>query len=643
MYFYPVEMQAHIRKILTDYWGYSRFRPMQEEIILSVLNGKDTLALLPTGGGKSLTFQLPALAREGMAIVVTPLIALMKDQVENARRKGIKAYMVHSGMSAAEIDNVLNNCIFDKDIKLLYVSPERLGTSLFRSRLKRFQVNLLAIDEAHCISQWGYDFRPSYLKIAEIREFIPDVPVLAVTATATPEVTQDIMSQLLFRKKNVFQQSFFRENLHYCVINAEDKYTKALHLLKSIPGTAVIYVRNRRRTVEIAQMLQREGMSALYYHAGLPAADREKRQEAWIRDKFRIMVATNAFGMGIDKPDVRLVIHLDIPDSLEAYFQEAGRGGRDLKESWAYLVFHESDIAELRRNLQNSFPPMGQIAEIYNTLGNYFELSVGYGEGQSFEFDFDAFVKKSGLNPILVFNALNFLEKEDYIVLSDSYANPSRVKFTVDKMALYKFQIENPAIDPFVQLLLRSFTGLFTEYGRIDENLLASRMRTDRETVVKGLKFLMSYEILDYIPASENPRITFVKDRLSSRDITFQPETYQKRKEMAEFRVNASIDFALEKSKCRSKYLLEYFGEQSTMRCGYCDVCLTRNNVDLSKLEMNEIIDRIKPELKKRPMNEEDITSLFPLAMLPKVSKAVHWLLDNGKIRRNADDNLEWK
>lgn len=636
-------MQSHIRKILAEYWGYPRFRPMQEEVILSVLKGNDTLALLPTGGGKSLTFQIPAIAREGLAIVVTPLIALMKDQVENARKKGIKAYMIHSGMSAGEIDNVLNNCIFDKEAKLLYVSPERLGTSLFRARLKRFNINLLAVDESHCISQWGYDFRPSYLKIAEIRELIPGVPVLAVTATATPEVTKDIMKQLLFRKENVFQQSFFRENLHYSVIHAEDKYAKALHLLKSNPGTAIIYVRNRRRTVEIAQMLQREGLPALFYHAGLSTPERDKRQEAWIKDKYRIMVATNAFGMGIDKPDVRLVIHLDIPDSLEAYFQEAGRGGRDLKESWAYLIYHESDIEDLHRNLQNSFPPVAQIAEIYNALGNFFEISTGYGEGQGFDFDFDAFVKKSGLNPILVFNALNFLEKEGYIVLSDSFSNPSRIKFTVDKMTLYKFQIENPAIDPFVQLLLRSFTGLFTEYGRIDENLLAARMRTDRQTVVKGLNFLMAYEILDYIPASDNPRITFEKDRLATRDITFQPEVYQKRKEMAEYRVNKAIDFVIEKSKCRSQYLLEYFGEHSATRCGHCDVCLSRNKVELSKLEMNEIVDRIKPEMKKKPMNEEDIVSMFPLVMHPKVNKAIKWLLDNGKIRRNADDCLEWK
>ncbi len=628
------------QKILTKYWGYSNFRPLQHDIIKSVGEGADTLALMPTGGGKSITFQVPAMAKEGLCVVVTPLIALMKDQVENLVERKIKAVAIYSGMTKHEIDVTLENCVHDPNMKFLYCSPERLGTELFRTRVKQMKVNLIAVDESHCISQWGYDFRPSYLKIAELRDLLPDVPILAVTATATPEVVEDIQDKLKFRARNVFRKSFERKNLVYLVREVEDKQKYLLKIIAAIKGTGVVYVRNRVHTKEIAQFLNQNKISAGFYHAGLTTAERNIRQENWKKGKTRIMVATNAFGMGIDKADVRFVIHMDLPDNLEAYFQEAGRGGRDEKQAFAVLLYHKSDKLKLERRIESSFPAIEDIRRVYEALGNFFQLPVGAGKGMSFDFNLSDFVKAYRFDIMLVYNSLSLLQHSGFLELSEEVDNPSRIMFMVQRDDLYKYQVVNAAEDKFIKLLLRSYTGLFSAYRSIDENDLARKAGVKSDVVTGFLIKLGRDKIINYIPRKKVPQIYYSEERLDLKSIIFTAEKYKLKKEQYTKRIQAVIEYATH-HKCRSQQLLNYFGDTKAVRCGVCDVCTKRNELDMSKYEFDLVLDEIKKHLHESPAKLEELVDSIQKKS-DKTIKVIQWLLDNGKIIKDEDYLLHW-
>jgi ATP-dependent DNA helicase RecQ len=631
----------NIHQILQKYWGYSSFRPLQEEIIESVLEGKDTLALLPTGGGKSITFQVPALAREGLCLVISPLIALMKDQVDNLNKRGIKAAAIYSGMHQDEIDIVLNKCRFG-DFKLLYLSPERLNTTKFRDALRRLKINLIAVDEAHCISQWGYDFRPPYLKIAEIRQFIPGVPILALTATAVPAVIDDIQKNLLFSKKNLFSKSFERKNLTYFVFKEEDKIRRMVKIIRKVKGCGIVYVRNRRHTKEIAEILNKQGIRSTFYHAGLDPRDREKRQNLWMKEEKNVMVSTNAFGMGIDKPNVRFVIHYDLPDSLEAYFQEAGRAGRDEKQSFAILLYETADIIDSRHNLEVTYPEIQKIRDIYNALGNYFRIPVGSGRETSVTFDISGFSEQYNFQSVIVYNALKLLEKEGFVVLSEGLHSPSKLFMKSDKESLYRFQVENPLLDPFIKAILRSYTGIFTEFSVINENELAKRTNLAANKVVELLKRLEKMQLLDYVPATDKPSITFSEDRVDARDVFLAKENYKDRISDAEKRLEAVIHFAESSHRCRSQSLLTYFGESDAKRCGKCDVCIERNKIELNELEFDTILNSIKPVLKETPCSIEQLVEAASSIQEDKVLRALQWFVDNDKIGIDKEKKYFW-
>ncbi len=631
------------KQILAKYWGYDAFRPLQEEIIVSVLQGHDTLALLPTGGGKSLCFQVPALAREGICIVVSPLIALMKDQVANLVKRNIKAVAIFSGLSASEIDVAIDNCIYG-NVKFLYLSPERLTTDIIRLRIPKMKVNLLAIDEAHCISQWGYDFRPPYLKIAEIRELLPDTPVMALTATATREVMTDICNRLEFKKEKVFIKSFERKNLTYAVLKEENKLERLLKICSKLAGTGIVYVRNRRKTKEIAQYLQNNRIKADFYHAGLDPATRDKKQLNWTRETCRVIVSTNAFGMGIDKPNVRFVVHMDLPDSPEAYFQEAGRAGRDEKKAYAVLLYNNSDIIDLDKFFENSYPPLDFIKKVYNALGNYYQIATGSGKDKRYNFVLTDFCSHYNLERITTFNALKILEKEGYILLSEAMANPSKLLVMLNKEELYRFMVGNPSYDSLLKTILRSYTGLFTEFTRIDEKEIASRFNTGEEEVVNKLKKLHQLRVLHYEPQNAKPRVTFVSGRQDASGISLSPENYSERKSFAGQRVRAMKHYVTAENKCRSSILLEYFGEKDTERCGKCDICLERNKLDLSKLEFDQVVELIKPVLTKKEMSIKALVDSLKTNIPEKrIIKVIQWLIDNNKIRLNPEDEtLKW-
>jgi len=630
-----------LHQILLKYWGFSSFRPLQEDIIQSVLEGKDTLALLPTGGGKSLCYQIPALAREGLCLVISPLIALMKDQVNNLKKRGIKAIAIHSGMHPDEIDIALDNCKFG-EVKLLYISPERLSTSKMRESLRQIRVNLLAVDEAHCISQWGYDFRPPYLRIAEIRQFIPNVPVLALTATATPEVIKDVQKKLEFKGENVFQKSFERKNLTYLVIKEEDKLKRLLKIVAKVKGSGIVYIRNRRQTKEVAEFLCKNKIKATHYHAGLDQKTRDQRQSDWINEETRVIVATNAFGMGIDKPNVRFVIHLDLPDSIETYFQEAGRAGRDEKQAYAVLLFENADIIDSRHNLSISFPEPNIIKNVYQALGNYYQLPVGGGKDLQFEFDLFSFSETNNFNSVIAFNALKFLEKEGYLILTEALYNPSRIFIKADKESLYRFQVANEFYDHFIKILLRSYSGIFTEFVRISETELAQRTKLSQEEVRVHLSRLEKLQILDYIPQTEKPLLIFVQERLNNKDIRISQEHYNDRLKEAEKRLEAIVNYAENTHKCRLKSLLEYFGEYDTKRCGKCDVCLERNKISLNEIEFDTIVSRIRPLLKSKNCTIEELIHSGEPISEDKVIRAIQWLVDNEKVKIEDDRSYRW-
>jgi len=626
------------KQVLTRYWGYTSFRPLQEDIIKSIAEGKDTLALMPTGGGKSITYQVPAIVADGICIVVTPLIALMKDQVNRLNTLDIRSMAIHSGMSHEEIDIALDNCIYG-DYKFLYISPERISTKLFQTRLPRLNVNLVAVDEAHCISQWGYDFRPSYLKIATLRDLITEkVPFLALTASATPAVTEDIIEKLLFRQKNILRTSFERKNITYMVKNAEDKGSWLISTLKKVKGSGIIYVRSRKRSKEIAELLVSNGISADFYHAGLPQEMRDRKQVSWTNGNSGVIVATNAFGMGIDKAEVRFVIHWEMPDSIEEYFQESGRAGRDGKQAFAILLFSSSDKKHLEDSLRRKFPPVEKIKDVYEALCNFLRVPEGSGKDNVFDFNMQEFVSKFRLPVIETFNSLSFLQREGYVEFTEEINNPSRVHFVVGRDDLYKFQVANESFDGFIKLLLRSYTGMFSGFVAISEESLAKRSGLSRDTVYKFLVKLSSLNIIRYIPGKKTALVIFTEERLERKALMISPDNYLEVREKHYFRVNKMIDYADQNTRCRSKLLLDYFGEESD-RCGICDVCQKRNELDLSKYEFDLILGEIKEILTETKC---DARVLVGKINLPegKVIKVLRWLLDHNKIIRDDKSRL---
>jgi ATP-dependent DNA helicase RecQ len=631
-----------INEILKTYWGHDRFRPLQEEIIRSVLSNNDTLALLPTGGGKSVCFQVPALALQGICLVVTPLIALMKDQVENLNKKGIKASAIFSGMNRSEIERIQDNCLFGST-KFLYVSPERLMSVNFLQVLKRMKLSLIAVDEAHCISQWGYDFRPPYLEIASIRDYFPGVPVLALTATATPAVVNDIQEKLHFRKKNVLQKSFERKNLIYVVFREEDKHGRLLRIIHNLRGSGIVYVRNRKKTREIAEFLTEKGIRASYYHAGLDIRQRESRQMGWISGQTQVIVATNAFGMGIDKPDVRFVVHLDLPDSVEAYFQEAGRAGRDEKEAYAVILFNSSDLADARSNYQNSFPEPEMIRDVYNLLGNYLQIPIGGGTDQSFDFDLAGFCRHYDLKQVHVFNALGFLEREGYISMNDALQSPSRILFKTSPESLYDFQVANPAYEPLIKVMLRSYGGIFSDYTRVDESEISRRLDLPVEKVATYLKMLDEMDVLSYIPRKEKPQLHYSLQRFDRAHIRLSPAVYQERKEISRLRMEAMIRYATSSSECRSGQLLAYFGEKEVRPCGKCDVCLEKKRNKYTGRDVRELLGRIRPLLEQGYVTIHDLAREAGNLQEEQLAGILRWLLENEKIETDRKQRYRWK
>ena len=575
-----------IKGILKKYWGYDEFRPMQQEIISSALAGKDTLALMPTGGGKSVCFQVPAMAREGICLVVSPLIALMKDQVQNLGSKGIKALAVYSGMTYSQIDAALDNAIYG-DYKFLYVSPERLHTGIFRERVKKMDINFLVVDEAHCISQWGYDFRPAYLEISKIKELINDVPVIALTATATKSVAEDIMRILNFSEPNVISSGFERKNLSYVVRNVDDKFGNMLKICNGVPGTGIVYVRERKRCEEISSFLRQNGITADFYHAGLSKELRNAKQDSWIKGQTRVIVATNAFGMGIDKPDVRFVIHYDMPDSLEAYFQEAGRGGRDGKRSYATMLWNSTDISRLRQIHTISFPDIQYIKEIYQKVFIYLNIPYEEGKDSVNKFNLVEFSKKYSLNSVSAYYAIKYLEQEGYWELTDELDNPSRIMFAVGRDELYKVQIDNPALDSFIKSILRIYTALFSRLTPIDEEYIARVTMDSPAGVKEKLKQLSGLRIIKYIPKVRTPLIIMNYERLVESNLYISQKRYRERKDLYQKRIESIISYVKEDSVCRSRMLIDYFGQEVKDDCGICDVCIrNRNNSNFSSRQL---------------------------------------------------------
>ena len=577
-----MEQPTTYRQILKEYWGYDDFRGIQREIIESIGAGHDTLGLMPTGGGKSITFQVPAMAMKGVCIVITPLIALMKDQVANLRRLGIPAAFVNSSMGHEEMLATLENCVYG-GTKLLYVSPERLSSELFQTKLKHMEVSFITVDEAHCISQWGYDFRPSYLEIVNIRKLKPNAPVLALTATATPEVVDDIQERLGFSEKNVFKMSFERKNLAYIVRHATDKEEQLLHILDSVSGSAIVYVRSRKRTSELAKLLMSSGISALAYNAGLDSEVRNNRQEEWTASKVRVMVATNAFGMGIDKPDVRLVIHMDCPSSLEAYFQEAGRAGRDGKKSYAILLYNDADSSKLMKRIADTFPPKEYIMNVYEHLAYFYQMAVGCGEGTTREFNMEKFCVAFKHFPVQVESALHILTRAGYITYDEENDNRARLRFILERDELDRLNHLSEAENTIITTLLRCYGGLFVSFQYINEGFVAQQAGMDMVKVYSILKGLNDKHILHFIPQKKTPYITYARDREDGENIVLPPAVYDDRKSDMEKRIKKMIEYATDDNTCRSKMLLSYFGENRSDNCGQCDVCIERATNHLSE------------------------------------------------------------
>lgn len=623
--------------VLQKYWGYSSFRPLQEDIIDAAYRGLDVLGLMPTGGGKSITFQVPALCKEGTCLVVTPLIALMKDQVDNLRTKGIRALTVYSGMSHNEILQAYDNCILG-DYKFLYISPERLATELFLEKVRRMNVSMLVVDESHCISQWGYDFRPSYLKIAEIRSVLPpDVPVLALTATATPEVVEDIQNQLKFRQHLVYKKSFARKNIAYVVRKTDDKVGQMLHILNSVPGTSIVYVRNRKKTKEVADLLRNEGFSADHFHAGLSQESKDKKQEAWKSGECRVIVATNAFGMGIDKPDVRTVIHLDLPDTLEAYFQEAGRAGRDEKTAYAILLYNNSDISKLKKRVSDNFPDREFIVQVYRKLSCYFEIGVEEGDGFMHSFSLMDFCTVFRLPMLQTFSALKILQQAGYIELTDEINQQSKVMFVMTKEDLYHQSLDyDPKLDEIINLLLRSYTGLFAEYAFIDEVMMSNRLGLTRDELYHKLSLLSKLRIISYIPGKKSPYIIYTRRRVDDKYVKIGRDIYETRLERFQERIEKVIAYVMDEDHCRSRMLLQYFGEMKSTNCGMCDYCLAKKDEGVSNHEYERIRDLVQSLLQSGPMEYRTLISSLTCEETHAIT-VLRYMQDERKIELTAD------
>ena len=618
-------------QLLKQYWGYDSFRGIQEEIINSISENKDTLGLMPTGGGKSITFQVPALAKDGLCLVITPLIALMKDQVQNLRKRGIKALSIYSGMSRQDIITTLENCIFG-NYKFLYISPERLDTEIFRTKLRKMKVSMITVDESHCISQWGYDFRPAYLKIAEIRELLPDVPVLALTATATPEVVKDIQARLHFRRENVFRMSFERSNLAYIVRKTDNKTGELLHILRSMPGSAIVYGHTRRRTKEITELLNNEDITADFYHAGLDDATKDIRQHRWQSGGSRVMVATNAFGMGIDKPDVRIVIHMDLPDSIEAYFQEAGRAGRDGQKAYAVILYAKADKTTLHKRIPDTFPEKEYIKDVYEHLQYYYQMAMGDGLDCVREFNIEDFCRKFKYFPVPVDSALKILTQAGYLEYTGEQDNTSRLLFTIQRDELYRLREMGDDMDKLIQTVLRSYTGVFTDYTYINEDSLAIRTGLTRRQIYEQLVHLAKLRIVSYIPRKKTPYIIYTRERIEAQLIHISPEIYEERKARYETRINAMLEYVTNDTLCRSRMLLDYFGEKNEHNCGQCDTCIgLRKQTATCQPDREELYEKIHEILSGAPQTPAGLLEQLPIEK-ELLTEALHRLLDEGKI-----------
>ncbi len=630
-----MEQPQSIHSVLRHYWGFDSFRPMQEQIIRSIMDGHDTLALMPTGGGKSLTYQVPAMAQEGVCIVVTPLIALMKDQVDNLRRRNISAVAVHSGLTPRQIDIALDNCVYG-DVKFLYIAPERLGTEIFRLRVQRMKVSLLAVDEAHCISQWGYDFRPSYLRIAEIRTLIPSTPILALTASATKVVEEDIIDKLAMAEPAILRSSFARSNLSYSVRDVEDKNEQLMRIISNVPGSGIVYVRTREGAEKITAWLQQQGESADYYHGGLPNAERSLRQDDWTEGRTRIMVATNAFGMGIDKADVRFVVHYTMCDSLESYYQEAGRAGRDGRRSYAVLLTSSNDEQRVVKRFESEFPPLDEIKSIYEKVCNYVQVAIGDGLQSSFVFNIHDFAAREHIFIGKVQSALKILQQNGYLTLTEELENPARIIFCVSRDDLYKIRVERNDLDHFLRIILRMYNGVFTEFRAIDEREIAIMSGYTLDHVKELLKRLWQMRVIRYIPSNRSPMLFFNEERLPTEDIYIAPESYRLRKEMMHERFSKMLEYAAEQEQCRSQMLSAYFGDTEAKECGICDICIARRKTSKGVVVKEDLQAQILAKLSEQALSVRDLIAEFRCDPQPILDtlKEMH---EKGIIQTNND------
>ena len=635
-------MPANIHQILREYWGYDQFRPLQEEIIHSVLEGKDTLALMPTGGGKSVCYQVPAMAMGGLCLVLSPLIALMKDQVEQLRRKGITAYAIYSGMGRKEVINILevaatSNCRF------LYVSPERLETALFREYLPGLPVRLLAVDEAHCVSQWGYDFRPPYLRIAAVRQELPDVPVLALTASATPEVQRDIIEKLEFKLAKVFRQSFARPNLSYHVIQADAKLTKLPDILQKVKGSGIVYCRSRRRTKEISDLLRMQGISAGHYHAGLSQEERSGKQEDWISGKTRVIVCTNAFGMGIDKPDVRTVLHADIPDCLENYYQEAGRAGRDGQTAYAILLYDQQDLKTLEEQASLRFPSMDTIREVYQSVANYLQIPSGSGAGLYYDFNLPDFIKKFGHAGHTALYALKALEQAGWLAFNEQVFLPPTVMFTTGKEALFGFENSHPELEPLIKVLLRSYTGIYDQPVPVSEKMIAGLLKKEEAAVKEELGLLHRYGMIDYSPRKDQPQVLLLRDRVPAGDIRIDQNAYEERKKQFTRRMKQMVDYVKDMETCRSVMIGRYFGDTGISECGTCDNCRKKKSQPISKEEFDQLSHRIINIVKYEVLDTVQLLQRLGEGKKEKAWKVIEFLQAENRIEMDAAGKVRLK
>jgi len=627
--------------VLIKYWGHTQFRLKQQEIIKQVIENNDTLALLPTGGGKSICYQVPALMQEGICLVISPLIALMDDQVRFLRSKGIKSVAITSGMNYNEIDTSLTNCIYG-GVKFLYLSPERLQNDLVQIRIKEMNINLITVDEAHCISEWGHNFRPAYRHISEIRKIIPETPVLALSATATTSVIDDIQNNLNFKKHNLIQSSFVRENLSYVVDNIDNKMSRLLKLVDKIKSSVIIYVGSRKAAKEITNFLINNNYSANYYHGGLAAKVRTERQESWTQNQTRIMVATNAFGMGIDKPDVKLVVHLELPSTIEAYFQEAGRAGRDGKQAYAFLLANKGDVKKQKDLLNLRYPSILEIKLVYQNLANYFQIAENELPEQAISFNMIKFTERYKMNSLKVYNILKYLEKEEHIKLSEAIHSPSKLKIKVSNSELYKFQIANKYYDRFLKLLLRSYSNLFYNYVKINEQEIATKFNVTNEEVVRLLKKLEQLEILKYVPKNNNSQITYLKERKDTEKLYLAEKKWGERKEYEEEKLDKITNYIIEKGSCRSKLLLHYFGEQESEKCGKCDFCINQKRQKIKDSEYKEITNKLEEFLKEEELTIEEICVLMPNHHEQQLISIIQYLFENDRIGKFGN-KYQWK